>query len=52
MKRIECMTMRNQIMIIPTFGIIKPKTVIKYKYRIAFAWMIWRASIGVLKYKY
>jgi len=52
MKFVAFQTVWNQLMIIPTFGFIKPTAgFYKYKYRIAFAWLFWRVSIGFGKVK-
>ena len=52
MRLIEWETVWTQIMLIPTFGFIKRTIgIYNYKYRIAFAWLFWRVSIGFVRVK-
>lgn len=47
MRRLETRIDRNQIFFFPSFGLIHSTTgIYVYKYRIAFAWLIFRLSIG------
>ena len=48
MKRIETQKCYTQIILLPTFGFLRRDYgVYDYKYRIAFAWLFWRLSIGL-----
>ena len=48
MKRIETQKRYTQIILLPTFGFLRRDYgVYAYKYRIAFAWLFWRLSIGL-----
>ena len=48
MKRIETQNCYTQIILLPTFGFLRRDYgVYDYKYRIAFAWLFWRLSIGL-----
>jgi hypothetical protein len=48
MKRIETQKRYTQIVLLPTFGFVRRDCgVYDYKYRIAFAWLFWRLSIGL-----
>ena len=48
MKRIETQKCYTQIVLLPTFGFVRRDCgVYDYKYRIAFAWLFWRLSIGL-----
>jgi len=50
MKLFEYEIIMAQIMLIPTIGVVKRNAgIYNYKYRIAFAWMWWRFSVGIAK---
>ena len=48
MKRIKTQNCYTQIILLPTFGFLRSDYgVFDYKYRIVFAWLFWRLSIGL-----
>ena len=49
-KRIESRIYRTELFIIPTIGIVRMMYgLYGYKYRLAFAWLNYRISIGFMK---
>lgn len=50
MSRFETRRFYSEFFILPTIGVVKMMYgVYDYKYRIAFAWLNLRASIGIVK---
>jgi hypothetical protein len=50
MARFESKIYRSEFFILPTIGIVKMKYgIYDYKYRLAFAWFNFRASVGFVK---